>query len=405
MSSSRSVALRSTLVVAIVYVLASMVINITVGTRSTRTLDRELSETLSSLGRASTTLAPGRPVIGYFSGPTRIDPDDKLDKVPVAYWWVPANGSAYPADSALPALPPSLYGVSHPQTTTIAGLEFRVSGMAVRGGNWVAAMSTAEAQHDTVVLEMAEVILLPLVLTGFFLTAYLIGHRAASPVEEARRKLLAFTADASHELRTPLSVIEAEVGLSLSTPRDAEFYRSSLEKVSAETGRLKKIVEELLWLARFDSGPRRPATELVDLSAAASEAAHRFEALAAQRHVTVEVREAEEGAAIVHAPPEWLDRLISVLIDNACRYTAPGTCVRVAVEQNEQGPTVTVDDEGPGIPEAERDRIFQRFHRATNTKGGSGLGLAIADAVVGATGGRWTVASSPSGGARMQVTW
>ena len=66
---------------------------------------------------------------------------------------------------------------------------------------------------------------------------------------------------------------------------------------------------------------------------------------------------------------------------------------------------LTVDDSGPGIPDAERTRIFDRFHRATTTQGGAGLGLAIADAIVRATGGRWRVAAAPTGGARMGVTW
>ena len=66
---------------------------------------------------------------------------------------------------------------------------------------------------------------------------------------------------------------------------------------------------------------------------------------------------------------------------------------------------LTVDDSGPGIPEAERARIFDRFHRATDARGGAGLGLAIADAIVRATGGRWNVAGAPIGGARMAVSW
>ena len=66
---------------------------------------------------------------------------------------------------------------------------------------------------------------------------------------------------------------------------------------------------------------------------------------------------------------------------------------------------LTVDDSGPGIPDAERTRIFDRFHRATDSKGGAGLGLAIADAIVRGTGGRWKVAAAPSGGARMGISW
>ena len=108
---------------------------------------------------------------------------------------------------------------------------------------------------------------------------------------------------------------------------------------------------------------------------------------------------------VVTAPPEWLDRLLGVLLDNACKYSPEGGTVTVSVAAERSRIALTVDDAGPGIPEAERARIFDRFHRATDSTGGAGLGLAIADAIVRATGGQWRVGAAPAGGARMTVSW
>jgi two-component system OmpR family sensor kinase len=108
---------------------------------------------------------------------------------------------------------------------------------------------------------------------------------------------------------------------------------------------------------------------------------------------------------VVSAPPEWLDRLLGVLLDNACKYSPDGGTVTVSVSAERSRISITVDDAGPGIPESERARIFDRFHRATDATAGAGLGLAIADAIVRATGGQWRVGASPTGGARMAVIW
>jgi len=405
MRSSRIVAIRATIVIAAIYLLVALVINVAVASRGTKGLDQEVAETLATLKAASASSTSGQSVLGYFGGGAKVDPDDELDKVPVVYWWVPARGTAIPADTAVPALPQDLYGVSRTTSDSIGSSDFRFGGVQVAGGRWVVATSTAEVVHDGHVLELAELILLPLVLGGFFLFAYQVGRRAAAPIEESRRRQLSFTADASHELRTPLSVIEAEVGSALSKDHDAASYRKSLQGVSAEAKRLRSIVDELLWLARFDSGPERPKNALVDLSALACASAQRFIPVAAQRDIVINIDEADPGKAMLNAPPEWLDRLVSVLVDNACRYSPPNSTVQVSVVAGDAGPILSVDDEGPGISDEEKERIFERFHRASNQEGGSGLGLAIADAVVQATGGRWRVTSSLLGGTKMEVSW
>jgi signal transduction histidine kinase len=233
-----------------------------------------------------------------------------------------------------------------------------------------------------------------------FAGSLLIGLRAQAPVEQSRRRQLEFTADASHELRTPLSVIRAETDLALSGSRDAADYRDTLERVRAEGDRLRRLVEDMLWLARFDSHPPRRDEGPADLAALARACGDRF------RSVGPDITVAVPGQpALVSAPPEWIDRLAGVLVDNACRHAGPDGRVRIGVAVNGSRTTLTVEDSGPGIPAEQRPRLFDRFSRATEAGSGAGLGLAIGDSVVRSTAGRWEVSDSPLGGARLAVSW
>ena len=117
------------------------------------------------------------------------------------------------------------------------------------------------------------------------------------------------------------------------------------------------------------------------------------------------VREETESRPWINAPPEWVDRLTAVLVDNACRYAGPGGTVRIGVATSGGRVSLVVDDSGPGIDPEERLQLFDRFHRATDQGNGAGLGLAIADSVVRATGGEWSVGQADFGGAHMEVRW
>jgi signal transduction histidine kinase len=251
---------------------------------------------------------------------------------------------------------------------------------------------------------LAETVIGPVLLLAVLFGALAIGRRVAAPLERAQARQLAFTADASHELRTPLSVIEAQSTLALTQDRDPAWYRAAFERVTAESMRMRRLVESMLWLARFDAQAARPRDEAVDLGVLARQAVDRFEAVAASRQVAIRASVPAGGVSIA-APAEWVDQLLGVLLDNACRYAPAGGHVDVRVAAQAGRAAVTVEDDGPGIPAEERDRIFDRFHRASDKAGGAGLGLAIADAIVRATGGRWSVGRSSSGGASMTVTW
>ncbi len=176
----------------------------------------------------------------------------------------------------------------------LGAANFRLQSRHVNGTWFVVGQSLAQADHVESDLTALEVVAGPVLLLGVFLGTLLIGIKAASPVEQARRRQLEFTADASHELRTPLSVIEAEVSLALSSPRTIADYRDTLGRVSRETLRLRDIVEDLLWLSRFDSEPPPPGDEPVDVGAIALACADRFDAVAAGR-----------GISLSRAPTGW----------------------------------------------------------------------------------------------------
>jgi signal transduction histidine kinase len=258
--------------------------------------------------------------------------------------------------------------------------------------------------HTERLLLTGEILTAPLLLLAVFGGSLTIGLRALAPVERSRRRQLEFTADASHELRTPLSVISAEADIALGSPRKAAEYRDALVRIQGEGKRLGRLVEDMLWLARFDSHPPTPGNEPLDLTTIATECAERFSSIAQSRTITIS-SQSLGGPALITAPPEWIDQLAGVLMDNACRYAGTDGHVRISVIAQGSKVSLSIEDSGPGIPPEDRRRLFDRFHRATEHGAGTGLGLAIADSIVRSTGGRWEIGDSPLGGASFSVTW
>jgi len=387
------VALTATALVAIAYLVVSVAVVAIVTNNLTAQIDAHLIDALAHVPQGQ---QPG--------GGREPPPGDRPGVLPTLVWTVRSDGTVIKNESDNPDLPADLQAVSGPRTATIDGVDVRIAG-APFGDDYVVVAQTldtvAQAQSTLVV---AVLLIAPLLLLVVFLGAVAIGRRVATPIELARRRQLDFTADASHELRTPLSVIEAQTSLALAQERPAAWYRSAFERVDHEAGRMRRLVDDLLWLARFDATEAQPESEPVDLGVLAAQTADRFAVVAEARRLHLEVRAAQDSM-IVAAPPEWLDRLLGVLLDNACKYAPDGTAVTVDVAAAGNRIVLIVDDAGPGIPDEERERVFDRFHRATDAKGGAGLGLAIADAIVRATGGRWQISTSPLGGARMSVSW
>ena len=322
---------------------------------------------------------------------------------PVVGWRIDAAGHVAAASPGAPALPAGAAGASSPQSVSIAGTEFLVAGAPAGSGRIVVGEALTSVTRAVGTLVIAEVVVAPILLALSFGGALLVGRRVADPIERARRRQLDFTADASHELRTPLSVIEAETTLALSQQRDTRGDAAALQRVLDESRRMRQMVDDMLWLARFEAAPPPPLGETVDIATGVDTAAQRFAALAEQQGLSLDVVAPEP--VLVHAPPEWVDRLIGVLLDNACKYSPRGGAVRVSATREGGHARLAVDDTGPGIPPRLRERIFDRFHREAGGEDGAGLGLAIGDAVVVATHGRWEIGESALGGASVAVVW
>ncbi len=224
-------------------------------------------------------------------------------------------------------------------------------------------------------------------------------------IEQSFGQLRRFTADASHELRTPLTAIRTVGEVALQEQQDPERYREAIGSMLEEVDRLSRLVGSLLTLSRADAGPalRRRQTRLLELT---TESAGLLEILADEKGQRIEVHSDAEVTAEVDGL--ILRQALINLIDNAIKYSPPGSVIRIDVLRDESGAAVmAVSDQGPGIPEADRARVFERFYRIDEARsregGGAGLGLSIALWAVQAHGGRIDVQSHEGAGSTFRI--
>lgn len=223
-------------------------------------------------------------------------------------------------------------------------------------------------------------------------------NRMLDRVEDGYRARQRFVGDASHELRSPLATIRQFAELSRAHP-EATAPGELADVVLAEGGRMQDIVEGLLLLARLDENAVATAS-LVDLDDLAHAEVQRLRGLGS---VTVDGRAI--SAAAVRGDERLLARVARNLVDNAARHAR--TAVAIGCRVTDGRAVLWVDDDGTGIAEADRERVFERFVRLDEARsrdvGGSGLGLAIVREIVLAHGGDVRVDDAPSGGARFVV--
>ena len=300
------------------------------------------------------------------------------------------------------------------QTTTIGGTPVRVltETVVVGGATYTVQViqdRTAEQQTLAVVLAVLLIGGLVVVIVAFgFGTIY--ARRALVPIRDslsgqraALRRQRAFAADASHELRTPLTVIRSSVEyLERHRTEPVEAVGSALVDIDEEVRHMTAIVEDLLLLARSDSGAVQLDRYPVDLSDVVVDGASAMAKPAADRGVSVAV---DPGPAVINGDPARLRQLVMILVDNAIRHSPTGGQVTVQVATVGPSASLIVEDQGPGIAEADLPHLFERFYRAPGAPGGgTGLGLAIAAWIVDRHGGRIAAENRPEGGARFRVT-
>ncbi|MFZ0248545.1 MAG: HAMP domain-containing sensor histidine kinase [Acidimicrobiales bacterium] len=390
------VAGATTLIVLGFYVVAVVVLNEVVTRHLTATADDRLRDRLDD-ARQQMSAPQG--------SPAKDDDDTDVDDAPQFLWSITRSGKATALTSTAPPLPQHHWD-ANPVTLAVGTSNVRFDTLRVRGTLLVAGQSAASISNAQSVLLVAELVFGGILAVVVFGGATVVGLRASAPSELVRRRQAEFTADASHELRTPISVIEAEVGLALDRPREPAEYREVLQRVGRESNRLRRIVEDLLWLARADDEtPLADGTSLTDVGTVVEGSVVRLGVLAAAQGVELSFKRVGSGALLVQAQSALIDRLAGVLIDNAVKFAGRGGRVEVSVKDDGTRVDLRVDDSGPGIPESQREAVFDRFHRATMTVTGTGLGLAIADSVVRSTHGEWTIGTADLGGARLEVSW
>jgi heavy metal sensor kinase len=209
-----------------------------------------------------------------------------------------------------------------------------------------------------------------------------------------------FMADASHELRTPISVARTAAEVTLHhTGRDESDYRDALQIVGEQTGRLGRMVDDMLTLATADAGGYPVRRSPLYLDEVFADCMRSLGVIATARGVRLDVR--ADADVLTDADDGLIRQLFTNLIENALKHTPEGGRVIASLTAADAAATLTVSDTGPGIPEADRERIFERFVRldpARDSGAGAGLGLPIARWIAEAHGGALAVRASATGG-------
>ncbi len=220
-------------------------------------------------------------------------------------------------------------------------------------------------------------------------------------IDSAQRLQRQFVSDASHELRSPLASMRQLTEVAERFP-DSISSLELAQEIRAEERRMEELVTALLTLARLDNSTAAEAGSVVDLDDVVIEEVTRF----LYREGPVELHAGNLTAAQVRGNPVLMAQLVRNLLSNAVRHAS--SSVQVSLVVNGNAATLQVDDDGEGIPVADREHVFERFVRLDEARhrdaGGTGLGLAIVRKVATASGGDVVVEDSPSGGARLTVT-
>ncbi len=236
---------------------------------------------------------------------------------------------------------------------------------------------------------------------GWFLSGL-----AIAPVRDSYQQLKQFTADASHELRNPIAVIQTNVQVALTDP-DEQFQRSQLEVIERLTRRLGKLVDDLLFLARQESGLIPTSKEPISLSILLKNVFEEQQAIAQKKHLTFSYHQNHSTTYSFKGDPDQLTRLFTNLIANAIQYTPSGS-ITVSLNATAHSNTIAIADTGIGIPTQALTHIFDRFYRVdaarSRSAGGSGLGLAIAKIITDNHHGQLTLTSEPQKGTTATVT-
>lgn len=245
-------------------------------------------------------------------------------------------------------------------------------------------------------------------LSAFFIASNYLAKWILKPVDEAWEKQKQFIADASHELRTPLTVILANTGILMAHKSDTiEQQIKWVTHTQDEANRLKTLVDDLLFLAKYDAAHKPEMLPHLSLSDTVWHTALSFEALAFEKGITLEMDIDPELE--LTGNPGQLKQLMVILMDNAIKYAGPDGNIHVRLKRQDNTFNLSVSNTGEVIPSEQIPHLFDRFYRGESARerehGGYGLGLSIADTIVKTHGGTIHVESTPQKGTQFQIVF
>lgn len=236
------------------------------------------------------------------------------------------------------------------------------------------------------------------------LSWYFVG-KLLSPVEKSRQSQIRFVASASHELRTPLSVILSAVSACRKcSPDDQEKFFTIIQE---EGESMSRLISDLLTLAGTDSDTFSLQKKQCEMDTLLLNTFEVFEVLAHEKGYSLSVSLPDRKIPSVSCDKDRIRQVLSILLHNAFCYVPPGSHILLSLYQTQQGISLSVSDDGPGISDEDKAHIFERFYRADaarNDSGHFGLGLSIAREIMRAHHGTLTVHDTPGGGATFTLT-
>lgn len=227
-------------------------------------------------------------------------------------------------------------------------------------------------------------------LIAFWAISIFLANLALRPVEKAWEQQKRFVADASHELRTPLTVILANIGILLSHRKDTiEKQYKWVENTQAEASRMKKLVDDLLFLAKLDAVQKPVQQTELNFSDIVWSSLLPFEPIAYEQGI--EVSSEIDPDISLNGDAGQLKQLVAILLDNACKYAGQNGKVTLTLKNDKDQALLSVNNTGEPIPIEHLEHVFKRFYRADSSRirkqGGYGLGLSIAQTIVESHGG------------------
>ncbi len=199
-------------------------------------------------------------------------------------------------------------------------------------------------------------------------------------LEDAVLREKQFTADASHELRTPLAVIKGTLEVLIRKPREVEQYENKVSYCISEVNRMSSLIDQLLMLARYESGKIVPKVVECNLNMKINPVLKRLQNQIEQKNILVKIK-AENDNVLVKADPELMDIIFENIISNSIKYSEPNSNIEIKIDKNNSSIFCSIQDEGVGMTDEQAAKIFDRFYRADESRNskimGNGLGLAI----------------------------